>query len=233
MSIKYSTIEKVVKRSYCYDSIDLHHVTEDLKKTLHCVLTHRANNYKHTMAISTSPETKDSASKMYDAVCAADKCLHADELRISQYPLDEDNPGGSRIIYVYMPEEIKSTFGTEINYMGEYTIICFLPKDIIEHPDMYKTLYGVIELATRGKRGSLSNFTDQIYKFANTALLLSMVDLDKNESKKEEIFKFLASRNSFIPFYEDSDQFIEKIYKETKHYSVEELLDKAYLLAIL
>lgn len=232
MSIKYSTIEKVVKRSYCYDSIDLHHVPESLKTTLHCVLTQLSKKHERNIC---SPQVGDAAMKMYTAVCTADKCLHADELRISQYPLDEDNPGGSRVIYVYMPEEIKSTFGTEINYMGEYTIICFLPKDIIKHPDMYKTLYGMID--SMSKCISIRSFVphDYISKFANMTLLLSIMDLDKNESKKEEVFDYLRMRTPGIlkELQKDPKEFIEEIFKETKHYSVEELLDKAYLLAIL
>lgn len=245
MSIKYSTIAEVTKWSYVYNSIDLHRIPEELKTTLHCILQHKSNAYTkvvETCKKSLSPTLSligDVRQEILDIIPEIDKALYEDELLYTSYYLADD----ATVIYVYVPEEIELTNCISINLelMGAATVINFIPSNLMNYPKkMYKILYNLISsmigIHDQGRTEiTFPSSRDNIRIYSKAVILLSLVDLDNNEEMKNLIFNFLSKQLSTIKLNdnEDPSKKIESIYKETQHYSVEELLDRAYLLAIL
>lgn len=245
INFTYSRIAEVVKWAYVYNSIDLHHIPEELKTTLHCILQHKLNRYakvvesgKKTLS-PTMNLIAEARQEILDLIPEIDRALHSNELLCSTYYLSDD----AKVIYVYVPEDIEltSSIYTNLLYMGTHTVIHIIPKNLMNYPKkMHKVLYtlisSMVNIYEHGKIDmTFKTPNDYIKAYSEAVILLSLVDLDNNEKMKETIFDFLAKHIS-LSIVEDSKEALEKIkavYKETQCYSVEELLDRAYLLAIV
>lgn len=229
MTVEYSKIADVVKKAYVYNTLDLHYIPEGVKNTLHSVLSFKKMQFN----------TRDMNSKIISVIDQIDELLAQDRLKIVSNKLSDD----CNVLYVYIMNEsvcddMYDIIYTEMPIDGIKTLIFFLPITLEKKKGLYQYLYRLTKVMTNLLKYDATELK-AVYPAAGlyinltsaSVILLSLLNFTGNKEMQDEVIKYLSERCTFCKD-DQAEKLLLQIYKETLCFSVDELLDKGYILSI-